>query len=928
MFSLIIFLLYFESAFSSSFKIETFEEQKVNISRKFGPQDIYVTHYDCSPHSDTQMEYYTLNKIAPCKISPDEIEHTPVRVNVYAKARAREFRAFKLKVIIQRQVVTCREIANHRRADFLNFYNATIPLPHNIEQSELRDHLIRLRLLAPPQAYQNLSRSVNFSLLADRHLQSKLEAAQGFIGLDPLNPYALVHGKLIYDETDDTWIPHINSKTNPEGNCKGWSHGKSTVQKLVHLSYSIQLERITLNHLLKDGSLAYKGIKLYCNQQHGFCRPSVAVPATIVWQPTTACTLYAVTTQVGKMLKFDNRYFIETLSPELNLKYDFKDAPDMHKTYTMMQRLHAWHRHKLLRVEIYNEQTSECLSSNATEIPDLYKTQYDEIFIRYKYGFDMNTGKVNWDRFANDKNDLVHNKYFNATVDSVRHAGTDTYRNKLVPSADDQKILEREKLSLLFKEKDADMNESRFGELDFGAIHDDINDNMKMDYIVSRVFWEMDMKDLEIYRNLCELERKVLLQTLVLATQHHPLLGFIITGDRSAFINLESPNTVSLKYCAQKFSQLYVFDPPVCYEHIPIYYNNRVHFVDHVTRQTLDWSRQTTCDPRSTDQLIPLDPDSDGDWYRLTPFPIKTNERPKQFSPHTIHAAHTTMRTAQHIGLYNQADLQRSYNKQKFRRWFEESSMQFIVQPSQNQKMIARRVGYGSELEEVERLNNFLQTFYMNGREYVLKQVKLADFFNASWLKTQLIDIFGTPWYYYNQMAQIYVTIQMTFHIYNFACKTLHGFNLQRYAPPHLGFLKVFFHGITGTFSKSAYTMFYQNTDPIVDPDKNASKSPHDSDSSSSSGAPRRNRVDRHRRCRSVSYHRSRHDRSPDSTSEDYVQPLRSNYPRKVNTYAEVDDPRTSTPIYSPPPVHYDKLHHTVNIDAIRNINYHPMHRH
>ena len=55
------------------------------------------------------------------------------------------------------------------------------------------------------------------------------------------------------------------------------------------------------------------------------------------------------------------------------------------------------------------------------------------------------------------------------------------------------------------------------------------------------------------------------------------------------------------------------------------------------------------------------------------------------------------MRSAQHIGLYNQADLQRSYNKQKFRRWFEESSMQFIVQPSQNQKMIAQHVGYGPE---------------------------------------------------------------------------------------------------------------------------------------------------------------------------------------------------------------------------------------
>ena len=82
------------------------------------------------------------------------------------------------------------------------------------------------------------------------------------------------------------------------------------------------------------------------------------------------------------------------------------------------------------------------------------------------------------------------------------------------------------------------------------------------------------------------------------------------------------------------------------------------------------------------------------------------------------------------------------------------------------------------------------------------------------------------------------------------------------------------------------------------------------------------------RRCRSVSHHKSRNTHSPDSTSEDYITPFRSNYPRKENTYAQVDDPRTSTPIYSPPPVHYDKFRHTVDIEALRNVNYHPMHRH
>ena len=166
-----------------------------------------------------------------------------------------------------------------------------------------------------------------------------------------------------------------------QSHCRGWDHGKATVQTLVHLSYSIQLEKIILNHLHKYGSLAFRGIKLHCNQNIGSCRPSVAVPAVIVWQPTTSCTLYAVSTQVGRMLKFDNRYFIETLSPELVFKYFSKGVPDVKNTYTMLKRLHSGRRHRLLRLEVYNELTTACLSSNATEINDLYKTQYDEIHI-------------------------------------------------------------------------------------------------------------------------------------------------------------------------------------------------------------------------------------------------------------------------------------------------------------------------------------------------------------------------------------------------------------------------------------------------------------------------------------------------------------------------------------------------------------------
>ena len=265
--------------------------------------------------------------------------------------------------------------------------------------------------------------------------------------------------------------------------------------------------------------------------------------------------------------------------------------------------------------------------------------------------------------------------------------------------------------------------------------------------------------------------------------------------------------------------------------------------------------------------------------------------------------------------------------------------MNFIVQPSQNQKLIAQHVGYSHELEEVERLNNFLQTFYMHGRQYVLKQVKLADFFNAEWLQAQMIDIFGMPWFWYNKMAQVYLLIQFTVQVWNFFCRILHGFNIRRAAPPQFGFIKVLYHGLTGTFTKSAYTFFYQNTEPLDTPSKENHKTTtishetYTSDSSSSYGAENapqhhtRPRHAKHHRSRSVGHHKSCRTNSSNSTSDDYITPVRSNYPPKEHAYEQVDGPRSSTPIYSPPPVHYDKLNHNINIHDMRNTNYHPMHR-
>ena len=53
-----------------------------------------------------------------------------------------------------------------------------------------------------------------------------------------------------------------------------------------------------------------------------------------------------------------------------------------------------------------------------------------------------------------------------------------------------------------------------------------------------------------------------------------------------------------------------------------MYYQNRLQFVDQVTRKTFPWSIKAPCVSDSFDQQISLDADGD-ETYRLTPYPIK-----------------------------------------------------------------------------------------------------------------------------------------------------------------------------------------------------------------------------------------------------------------------------------------------------------------
>ena len=122
----------------------------------------------------------------------------------------------------------------------------------------------------------------------------------------------------------------------------------------------------------------------------------------------------------------------------------------------------------------------------------------------------------------------------------------------------------------------------------FGNIHYDIHLDMKLDYTISRIFQEMPLSELETLHQLCELERTQILQSLALAVLKIPYAGYLLSGNRSNFLDYEG-NILWFYTCTKKVSPLYVFENKRCYKRIPIFYENKVHFVDTLSRRIYFW---------------------------------------------------------------------------------------------------------------------------------------------------------------------------------------------------------------------------------------------------------------------------------------------------------------------------------------------------
>ena len=99
---------------------------------------------------------------------------------------------------------------------------------------------------------------------------------------------------------------------------------------------------------------------------------------------------------------------------------------------------------------------------------------------------------------------------------------------------------------------------------------------------------------------------------------------------------------------------------------IPIFYKNKVHFVDTLSRRTYFWDTAVPCGSENSHNVVQQNPDKDKN-YLLTPYPTLMQPLEKFFFPESNKTiARNPNIDLQSIGVYSKSDIQHHIRTQQF----------------------------------------------------------------------------------------------------------------------------------------------------------------------------------------------------------------------------------------------------------------------
>ena len=130
----------------------------------------------------------------------------------------------------------------------------------------------------------------------------------------------------------------------------------------------------------------------------------------------------------------------------------------------------------------------------------------------------------------------------------------------------------------------------------------------------------------------------------------------------------------------EKVSPLYIFEDKRCIKRIPIFYKNKVRFVNTLSRGTSFWDTAVPSGSENSHNVVQLNSDEDK-YYLLTPYPLLMQPL-KNFSAESIRAiARNPNIDLQSIGIYFKSDIQYYIRTKQFQELLTQKKTQYNDNP-------------------------------------------------------------------------------------------------------------------------------------------------------------------------------------------------------------------------------------------------------
>ena len=235
------------------------------------------------------------------------------------------------------------------------------------------------------------------------------------------------------------------------------------------------MQNVTLTVNLKDGTVNnWQNIPLPCPVSTNGCETTSLNAFAYTWEEPKNCIFTVLNRFPAKMIQNEESYYINKGN----------SSPSIHSTQTMDSQK--------FMLQVMNKLQSLCGRPRI-----VYPTSYDSIFIAYTDGFNMDTG-----------------------IQVKPTPETGTIHNAGQPNS-------------TFLTTSDDLPALKFSthQIDYEA-----HIGTKLDYILFYSFYMLRTAELALLQNQCELERSSILNNLMLSLESPRLAGYILTQNRSMFL--------------------------------------------------------------------------------------------------------------------------------------------------------------------------------------------------------------------------------------------------------------------------------------------------------------------------------------------------------------------------------------------------------